>query len=58
MPFYTQSNINDLTSDLATNVAHTELNLARGLAATLVDRSVDYKIKEASRNGATAKDQR
>jgi hypothetical protein len=50
-------NKNDLTSDLATNVAPTELNLTEGLAATLVDRIVDYKIKEASRNGATAEDQ-
>jgi hypothetical protein len=51
-------NNNELTSDLVTNVPPTELNLTEGLAATLVDRIVDYKIKEASRNGATAEDQR
>ncbi len=43
-------NKNELTYDLATSVPPTELSLMEGLAATLVDRIVDYKIKEASSN--------
>jgi hypothetical protein len=47
----------EFTSILETNNAPTDLNLVEGLAATLVDRIVEYKIKEASRNGATAVEQ-
>jgi len=35
----------------------TELNLGEGLAATLVDRIVAYKMKEASCNGVCAEEQ-
>jgi len=48
----------ELTSDLKTNVAPVELNLNEGLAATLVDRIVEYKVREAGRNGENAEEQR
>jgi hypothetical protein len=48
----------ELTTGLETNVALEDLNLSEGLAATLVERIVDYKVKEASRNGVGADEQR
>ena len=48
----------ELTTGLETNVAPEDLNLSEGLAAMLVERIVDYKVKEASRNGVGADEQR
>ena len=47
----------ELTTGLETNVAPEDLNLSEGLAATLVERIVDYKVKEASCNGVGADEQ-
>jgi hypothetical protein len=47
-----------LTSSLESTVEPEELNLSHGLAATLVDRIVMHKNKEASRNGVDAEEQR
>ncbi len=47
-----------LTTGLQMNVAPEDLNLSEGLSAMLVERIVDYKVKEASRNGVGADEQR
>jgi len=47
-----------LTIDSRSCAAPEELNLSDGLAATLIDRIVLYKNKEANRNGADADEQR
>ena len=47
----------ELTTGLETNVALEDLNLSEGLAATLVERIVDYKVKEASCTGVGADEQ-